>query len=338
MTTRNNTYDYAELQALIPTAVPGTLMDCIAKAFGFTGKSGVKRLIIRLRDAGFDMSAYDAAVKARYSQMMTDTQIAALRQGRERRIADLQPKAPKADPSKSKNDHQYALMMQAAATAKPGTLTRTAMELLGVRHESSVRLIRKRLEFQGYDMADWHAVAALGPASHASVRAPRVQHKATPQHRRPAAEAPDYVLRRRTEWLADMRAVAAEPGAIEQLCNRWNCSRDTVYGRIGVLRNAGHDLSWWTPAPSRGFGDADAITAAVETRPLPVVEVQARPSRWAPPIPWTMQAVADVAGVTVLRAMWVGRQHGIPFDTVTLDDAAALGLLSALGFAPKAAA
>jgi hypothetical protein len=51
-----------------------------------------------------------------------------------------------------------------------------------------------------------------------------------------------------------------------------------------------------------------------------------------------MQAVADVAGVTALRAMWVGRQHGIPFDAVTLDEATAIGLLSALGFAPKVAA
>jgi hypothetical protein len=334
MTPRNNALDYAKLQDLLPTVEPGTLMQRIAEAFGFAGKAGVKRLIIRLRDAGFDLSAYDAAVKARYKvQHITDAALDALRKGREKHRAAVTAKAAHA-PAQSKNDHQYALMMQAAATAKPGTLTSTAMYLLGMRHESTVRLCRKRLEMAGYDMADWHAVAALGPASHASARAPRPQPKATPQHRRSAAEAPDYVLRRRTEWLADMRRVAAEPGAIDQLSERWNCSRDTVYGRIGVLRNAGHDLTWWTPAPSRGFGDADAITAAVETRPLPVVEIQTRPSRWAAPIPWTMQAVADVAGVTVLRAMWVGRQHGIPFDTVTIDEATALGLLSALGFTP----
>ena len=299
---------YQTILHTVRSAKPGRpLYDLLAEALGMK-KSGLTSLKARLSSLGYDMSEWDNFA------------------------------APGKKTVQSKNDTQYALMMQAAATAKPGTLTRTAMELLGVGNESTVRLIRKRLEFQGYDMADWHAVAERGPSAHASVRAPRVQPKATPQHRRPAAEAPDYVLRRRTEWLADMRAVAAEPGAIEQLCARWNCSRDTVYGRIGVLRNAGHDLTWWTPGPSRGFGNADAITAAVETRPLPVVEVQARPSRWAPPIPWTMQAVADVAGVTVLRAMWVGRQHGIPFDAVTLDEATALGLLSALGFARQVAA
>ena len=288
----------------IRSAKPGRpLYDTLAEALGMK-KSGITSLRARLSSCGYDMTEWDNFA------------------------------APGKKTVQSKNDHQYAMMMQAAATAKPGTLSRTAMELLGVGNESTVRLIRKRLEFQGYDMADWHAAAERGPGAHSSVRAPRVQHKATPQHRRPAAEAPDHVLRRRTQWLADMRAVAAEPGAIEQLCVRWNCTRDTVYGRIGVLRNAGHDLTWWTPAPSRGFGDADAITAAAEAKPLPVIETQVRPSRWSAPIPWTIQAVADVAGVTVLRAMWVGRQHGIPFGTLTIDEATALGLLSALGFTP----
>jgi hypothetical protein len=335
MTPRNNAHDYAKLQDLLPTVAPGTLMQRIAEAFGFTGKTGVKRLIIRLRDAGYDLSAYDAAVKARYKvQHITDAALEALRKGREKHRAAVTAKTAPA-PAQSKNDHQYALMMQAAATAKPGTLSRTAMDLLGVRHESTVRLCRKRLELAGYDMADWHRAAALGPSSHSSMRAPRPQPKAVRQDQRPAADAPDHVLQRRTQWLTDMRRVADDPGAIVLLCEHWNCTRDTVYGRIGALRNLGHDLTWWSLSPSRGFGDADAIHArATEVRALPVVEIQARPSRWAAPIPWTVQAVADVAGVTVLRAMWVGRQHGIPFDAVTLDEATALGLLSALGFTP----
>jgi hypothetical protein len=305
--------------------------------FGFAEVATAKRLIQRLRVAGFDMTAYDAAAAARRHRT-SDAQAEALRKGREKQReaakATVAVKAAPA-PAQSKNDHQYALMMQAAATAKPGTLTSTAMYLLGVRHESTVRLCRKRLEMAGYDMADWHRAAELGPSSHASTRAPRPQPKAIPQDRRPAADAPDHVLQRRSQWLVDMRRVAEDPGAIEQLCERWNCTRDIVYGRIGALRNLGHDLTWWRLSPSRGFGDADAIHArATEVRALPVVEIQARPSRWAAPIPWTMQAVADVAGVTVLRAMWVGRQHGIPFDAVTLDESTALGLLSALGFTP----
>lgn len=236
------------------------------------------------------------------------------------------------------NDERYALMMRAAKDAPIGQLTRMALELFGATSESTIRNTRAKLESLGYDMADWHRAAFASRAqgiAHKRGRPRAAQPAPVPQHRRPAAEAPDHVLRRRTEWLADMRAVAAEPGAIERLCDRWQCIRDVAYGRIGVLRNAGHDLTWWTPSPSRGFGDADAITAAaVEVKPLPVIEIQARASRYAAPIPWTMQAVADIAGVTVLRARWVGRQHGIPFETVTLDEATALGLLSALGFVP----
>jgi len=233
------------------------------------------------------------------------------------------------------DEQKYETMCRAARIAEPGHLTRTAAELLRTTSRNTVQTWAKRLRQRGYDMAEWDAAAHEGSKAGPSMRRPQpAQPYPKRQELRSAAEAPDYVLRRRTEWLADMRSVAAEPGAIDQLSERWNCSRDTVYGRIGVLRNAGHDLTWWTPAPSRGFGNADAITAAVETRPLPVIEIQARPSRWAAPIPWTMQAVADVAGVTILKAMWVGRQHGIPFDAVTLDESTALGLLSALGFTP----
>jgi hypothetical protein len=346
MTPRNNAHDYAKLQDLLPTVAPGTLMQRIAEAFGFTGKTGVKRLINRLRDAGYDMSAYDAAAKARYKVPgMTDAAVKALRQGREKQRTAPAPKAPapvKAAPVKSANDRRYALMMRAAKEAPIGQLTRVALELFGATSESTIRNTRAKLEALGYDMADWHRAARASIAqgiSHKQGR-PRVsQPYPKRQELRSSADAPDHVLQRRTQWLTDMRRVAEDPGAIVLLCAHWNCTRDTVYGRIAALRNLGHDLTWWRLSPSRGFGNADAIHArATEVRALPVVEIQARPSRWAAPIPWTVQAVADVAGVTVLKAMWVGRQHGIPFDAVTLDEATAMGLLSALGFSPKVAA
>lgn len=326
MTPRNNAHDHAKLQALISTAAPGTLWDSITEAFGFTGRSGVKRLIIRLRDAGFDMAAYDAAVKARYSQR-TETQMTALRQGRERRRAELPPKAaaPKAAPVESRHDQQYALLMQAAATAMPGRLTRTAMDLLNTQAESTVGCIVRRLKKAGYDMGDWDAAGRVGQAMGSRMHRPRA-----------AVEVPEHVIARRAEWLTDMRVVTRMPGAIEQLADRWNCDRATVYNRIAALRGLGHDLSWWRPSarPNAPTPSPAPVVVAPPVLTLPVVEIQARPSRYAAPVPWTMQAVADIAGVTVLRAMWVGRQHGIPFETVTLDEATAMGLLSALGFTP----
>lgn len=235
-------------------------------------------------------------------------------------------------------DRRYALMQQAVATAPKGRLVDVAMDLMGLQTSAAVARCRRKLESLGYDLADWHHAARAGTRAGLSLRKscpPPPRHNTSPALR-PAAEAPDHVLRRRTEWLADMRDVANEPGAIEQLCDRWQCSRDVVYGRIGALRNAGHDLSWWTPAPSRGFGDADAITAAAsEVKPLPVVEIQAHASRYAAPVPWTMQAVAEIAGVPYMRARFVARAHGIPFTVTTLDEATALGLLSALGFTPR---
>jgi hypothetical protein len=153
-------------------------------------------------------------------------------------------------------------------------------------------------------------------------------------------QAPDYVQARRVKWLADMRAVVDEPAAIELLCERWGCSRDVVHGRADMLRNAGHDLTWWRP--SRGFGTKKAPVQAskVDPLPLPTVEAPKRQKRqiWAAEVPYTMQSIADIVGMPVMAVRFAARAHGIGFDRWCLPPDVAIALLAALGFERVAAA
>lgn len=219
-------------------------------------------------------------------------------------------------------DEKYTLLMQAAQTAMPGKLTRTAMELLGTHSEGTVGCIVRRLKRAGYDMADWEAAGRAGQAMGSRMHRPR-----------PVAEVPEYVIARREEWLADMRVTTRTPGAVERLADKWGCDRATVYNRIAALRALGHDLSWWRPS----------ARSATPPQPEPVVEVPRvfvplDSTNHRPAVPWTMQAVADIADVPLIKARFVARGLGIPFDTVLLNRPEALDLLSALGFVPNIAA
>jgi hypothetical protein len=66
MTTRNTAADYAKLQDLLPSVAPGTLTQRIREAFGFSDASSARKMVLRLRQAGYDMTAYDAAAAAKY--------------------------------------------------------------------------------------------------------------------------------------------------------------------------------------------------------------------------------------------------------------------------------
>lgn len=151
--------------------------------------------------------------------------------------------------------------------------------------------------------------------------------------------APDHVQTRRAKWLADMRAVADDPAPVEQLCERWGCSRDIVNGRVGVLRNAGHDLTWWRP--SRGFTVEKPPVKAEQARPLPLPVVTAPKHQkrqiWAAEVPYTMQSIADIVGMPVMAVRFAARAHGIGFDRWCLAPDVALGLMAALGFTRTAA-
>jgi len=126
----------------------------------------------------------------------------------------------------------------------------------------------------------------------------------------------------------------------DQLCERWGCSRDVVNGRAGVLRNAGHDLTWWRP--SRGFAVEKPLVKAEQVRllSLPVAAARKREKRqiWAADVPYTMQGIADIVGMHVLAVRFAARAHGIGFDQWCLAPDVALALLAALGFERVAAA
>jgi hypothetical protein len=137
-----------------------------------------------------------------------------------------------------------------------------------------------------------------------------------------------------------MRAVADEPAPVELLCERWGCSRDIVNGRAGVLRNAGHDLTWWRP--SRGFAIEKPPVKAEQVRTLssPVAPAPKRQKRqiWAAEVPYTMQSIAEIVGIPVMAVRFAARAHGIGFDRWCLPPDVALALLAALGFERVAAA
>jgi hypothetical protein len=301
------------------TAPKGKLLQTAAALLGAPGENTVRTFIRRLEARGYNFAEWHAAGKA--------------------------GNAPG-----DKDEEQYALLMQAAQTAKPGHLIRIAQELTGLS-EGGLQAARLRMESRGYDFGDWHAVAAQGlNASRQRQHAPPVRAVKPPVAKAPApapapaptapATLPDHVETRRAKWLADMRAVADEPAAVEQLCERWGCSRDVVNGRAGVLRNAGHDLTWWRP--SRGFAIEKPPVKAEQVRTLssPVAPAPKREKRqiWAAEVPYTMQSIAEIVGMPVMAVQFAARAHGIGFNVWCLPPDVAIALLAALGFERVAAA
>jgi hypothetical protein len=307
---------YDLLMQAARTAPKGKLLQTAAALLGAPGENTVRTFIRRLEARGYNFAEWHAAGKA--------------------------VNAPG-----DKDDEQYAQLMQAAQTAKPGHLIRIAQELTGLS-EGGLQAARLRMESRGYDFSAWHFVAAQGlNASRQRQHAPPVRTVKPPVAKAPAptapaptAPAPDHVETRRAKWLADMRAVADDPAPVELLCERWGCSRDVVNGRAGVLRNAGHDLTWWRP--SRGFAIEKPPVKAeqVRTFPSPVAPAPKREKRqiWAAEVPYTMQSIAEIVGMPVMAVQFAARAHGIGFDVWCLAPDVALGLLAALGFERVAAA
>lgn len=252
---------YAILTATLPAIGSGKLRQSMAAAWN-VGDSRVGHIVIQLRAAGYDMSAWDAA----------------------------------AWPSTPEGRNQKRLQKKQAAAAAP----------------------------------------ALAPVAAPAPVAPAPARVAAPVAPEPA---PDHVQIRRAKWIADMRAVADDPAPVELLCERWGCSRDVVNGRVGVLRNAGHDLTWWHP--SRGFSVEKPLVKAEQVRLLPLPVAAARkPEKtplWKPEVPYTMQGIADIVGMHVLAVRFAARAHGIGFDQWCLAPDVAVALLAALGFTRRVA-
>jgi len=295
------------------TAPKGKLLQTAAALLGAPGENTVRTFIRRLEARGYNFAEWHAAGKA--------------------------GNAPG-----DKDDEQYALLMQAAQTAKPGHLIRIAQELTGLS-EGGLQAARLRMESRGYDFGAWHFAAAQGlNVSRQRQHAPPVRTVKPPVAKAPAptqtpTQTLDHVETRRAKWLADMRAVADEPAAIEQLCERWGCSRDVVNGRAGVLRNAGHDLTWWRP--SRSFAIEKPPVKAEQARTLssPVAPAPKRQKRqiWAAEVPYTMQSIAEIVGMPLMAVRFAARAHGIGFNVWCLPADVAIALRAALGFERVAA-
>jgi hypothetical protein len=301
------------------TAPKGKLLQTAAALLGTSSENTVRTFIRRLESRGYNLAEWHAAGKA--------------------------VNAPG-----DKDDEQYALLMQAAQTAKPGHLIRIAQELTGLS-EGGLQAARLRMESRGYDFSAWHHAAAQGlNASRQRQHAPAVRAVKPPVAKPPApapapapaapATLPDHVEARRAKWLADMRAVADEPAPVEQLCERWGCSRDIVNGRAGVLRNAGHDLTWWRPSRSLAVEKPPVKAEQVRTFPSPVAPAPKRQKRqiWAAEVPYTMQSIAEIVGMPVMAVRFAARAHGIGFNVWCLPPDVAIALLAALGFERAVAA
>ena len=245
----------------------------------------------------------------------------------------------------NKLEERYATMMATLPAIGLGKL-RHSMAVAWNVCDSRVGHIVIQLRAAGYDMSAWDRAAwPSTPEGRNQRRMQKKQAAAKATEPAPVAApapdpAPDHVQTRRAKWLADMRAVADDPAPVELLCERWGCSRDIVNGRVGVLRNAGHDLTWWRP--SRGFNAEKPPVKAEQARPLPlpVVNAPKRQKRqiWAAEVPYTMQSVAEIVGLPLIAVRFAARSHGIGFDQWCLAPDVALALLAALGFERVAAA
>ena len=233
----------------------------------------------------------------------------------------------------NKLGERYAILTATLPAIDSGNLRRRMAAAWNVG-DSRVGHIAIQLRAAGYDMSAWDRAA--WPSTPEGRNQRRMQKKQAAA----APPAPDHVQTRRAKWLADMRAVADDPAPVEQLCERWGCSRDIVNGRVGVLRNAGHDLTWWRP--SRGFTVEKPPAKAEQARPLPlpVVTAPRRQKRqiWAAEVPYTMQSVAEIVGLPLIAVRFAARAHGIGFDRWCLAPDVAVALLAALGFTREVAA
>jgi hypothetical protein len=261
----------------------------------------------------------------------------------------------------NKLGERYAIMTATLPAIESGKLRQSMAAAWNVG-DSRVGHIVIQLRAAGYDMNAWDRAAwpstpegrnlrrmqkkqaAAKATEPAPVAGPAPPAAPAPTPARVAAPipepAPDHVQTRRAKWLADMRAVADDPAPVELLCERWGCSRDVVNGRVGVLRNAGHDLTWWRP--SRGFNAEKPPVKAEQARPLPlpVVTAPKRQKRqiWAAEVPYTMQSIAEILGLPLIAVRFAARSHGIGFDQWCLAPDVAVALLAALGFTREVAA
>jgi biotin operon repressor len=329
---------YAALTAALPTVRPGTLRESLSTAWGVT-RGSVGHILLALRSAGYDLTAYDALAKL------------SLHVATKGRIGDPDPTFEK----------RYAVIMAAIPNAPPGQLTDTMRVVLGYADRTSVNKLIKAMRKAGLDMSVWDAAAkrsradspAMKQAAARAVEArkAKAKAKATEERGLSASQAkrtaprvvvdPDPIAPRvRTrdhldQWLADMRSVVNEAAPLDRLMMIWDVPRRRVYDRIGNIRETGVDMTWWSPAPSRAF-KPDARRPQPVTIPRLMAPVESPAYR--PAVPWTLQGLALVVDVPVAKVCERAERMGFwPHPSTMVDARTARLILWTLGFTPSAA-
>lgn len=313
---------YQTILSVVADAAPGELGARLSAAFGLTRRS-VETIRKRLAEAGYDMTPVD------------------------------QFASPGKVVKGSTLDAQYELLMQAAKESTTGNLLRTAARLLGGKSEEYVRTVRKRLEKEGYDMADWHAAARKGTgAGLAALEKPQALATFAPNRRPRAARdhAADY---------AKIQALlpTVKPGSLMMTMRDAFGFQDlgSVTQLRQALERAGYDMSEWNRvAQTRSRASYEAAEAARAKRaaaaPVPRLVVDVLAPKYTPPlpaecrfdpVPWSIAGIAHVVGVSAekvlshARYMCMHVEYGV---ATTVGDADARRLMAVFGFVPNIAA
>jgi len=310
----------------------------------------VRRRANRLQEAGYDMDAWNAKMASNIGALSNQPEKVAVKVQRQKKIT---------------NERYYAALMKALDTPDSYRIKDVAGDILGLSTRD-IRRIANRLKEAGFDMAEWEYAMRHNQSTAYKARkaAERVERPvALPKHATPLNEA---CVLQRSQWLSDMRKVANRPEPRRELEALWKVPAKTAHSRITILRRAGHDLSWWVASPSNGFGNADkametrleqirqaqvtrkAIAEKIEqeaNNPASVSKVITE-TKWAPKtillgsisyveIPYTIHAIAEIAGVSLNRARFAARALEVPFSQIMIPNSTAVQILESLGFITK---
>lgn len=335
----NNEHYYQLFMQLLNSGKRFTRADA-AKFMGI-GEKHVTRMAKRLTEAGYDMDAWNAKMRANVGNLNN-------------------PPVKVEKQKKLTNERYYAALMKALDSPDSYRIKHVAGDMLGLSTRE-VRRVANRLREAGFDMSEWDYKMRLNQR-----KAYRTNKVAEERHARnvpqPATPQNESVILNRAKWLADMRSVADKAEPRRELEAIWKVNGKTVHSRITIIRRAGYDMSWWIPSPSKGFGNADAeLKARLEgvkearTKRQEIAVIQAQKleqeitespvaHKWVPrvelikgricyaEIPYTIHSIAEIAGVSVNRARFIARGLGVPFSAFMLSREIALKVLDSLGF------
>lgn len=257
-------------------------------------------------------------------------------------------------------EQKYAIIVATLPRVLPGQLIETMRVALGYADRASVNKLVKALRAAGYNMSAWdetakrshtdspavkQSIARALEAKKASAKAKAAERGlSVSQASRIASRAiverapiaPRMLVRDHLEqWLSDMRSVASDRSPLDRLMVLWGVDRRKVYDRIASIRETGVDMSWWTPAPSRGFRKQ-----ACRPQPVTIPRLMApvESPAYRPAVPWTLQGLALVTDMPLDKVFERAERMGIEAYANTMVDARTARLIMwTLGFTPLSA-